>query len=193
VYLRCASLPGNVQLLGQCNSSIIVRQFTGQIRASSSESNTIVDAVKKVSKILFALPGVSFLLQDTGVTARTPDGRSGRNLIILGIDIASKPISTGDDSLCSRGLGSILGEEISRVEVARHSFVEASIAVVGGIQDGVLEASWVLKAQMELAILGVIRCSGARTDVCLETIESESENLIRELTVCTHEHVYWVV
>jgi hypothetical protein len=190
VYLRFARLPGNVQLLGQCNSGIIVRQFTGQTRAGSSEGNTIVNAVKKVSKNLFALPGVPFLLQDTGITARTPDGRSGRDLVILGIDIAGKPISTGDDSLCSRGLGSILGEEVSRVEVARHSLVEASIAVIGGIQDGVLEASWILKTQMELAILGVIRRSGAWTDVSLEFIETESEDLTRGLAICTDEHVY---
>jgi hypothetical protein len=50
--------------------------------------------------------------------------------------------------------------------------------VVGGIYDRILEASGILKVEVELAVLGVVGGFGARADVSLELIETVGDDLM---------------
>jgi hypothetical protein len=49
--------------------------------------------------------------------------------------------------------------------------------VVGGVDNGVLEAARVLEVQVELAVLGAVGGDGTRADVGLERIEAISNDL----------------
>jgi hypothetical protein len=51
------------------------------------------------------------------------------------------------------------------------------IAVVYGIDDGVLKATRILETQMELAIFGVALDACPGTDVCLERVEAKGYDL----------------
>jgi hypothetical protein len=49
--------------------------------------------------------------------------------------------------------------------------------VVGGVDNGVLEATGVLEVQVELAVLAAVGWDGTRAGVRLELIEAISDNL----------------
>ena len=55
--------------------------------------------------------------------------------------------------------------------------VETSPAVVGGVDDGVLEATGVLEVQVDLAVLGLLGGLDAWADVGLELIETIGDDL----------------
>lgn len=76
------------------------------------------------------------------------------------------------------GLSGFLGEVVSGDEAARHTVIETRPAVVGGVDDGVLEAARVLEVQVQLAVLGAVGRGGARADVGLELVEAVSNNLL---------------
>jgi hypothetical protein len=67
-----------MDLLGESDGSIIVRELTGCCGACGSESNTVVD------------------VQETSVTARRPDGSSCLNQVLFGVNITSDPLLAGD-------------------------------------------------------------------------------------------------
>jgi hypothetical protein len=79
--------------------------------------------------------------------------------------------------LVTNRLGSGLREEVGGEESASDALVKLGITVVGGIQESILEATWVLKAQVDLAVLGVVGNTGARPDVGLERVEAKGDNL----------------
>lgn len=49
--------------------------------------------------------------------------------------------------------------------------------MVGGVNNGVLETTWVLKVQVQSAVLGAVSRLGARADVGLKLVETISDNL----------------
>jgi hypothetical protein len=53
-------------------------------------------------------------------------------------------------------LAGILGEVVGCDEASGYAFVETRPSVVGGIYDGVLEASRVLEVEVELAVLATV-------------------------------------
>lgn len=74
-------------------------------------------------------------------------------------------------------LASILGEVVGRDEAPSHTVIQTRPAVVGGIDNGVLEAAGVLEVQVELAVLGLLRRGDAGANVRLELIEAISNDL----------------
>lgn len=46
--------------------------------------------------------------------------------------------------------------------------------------DGVLEATGVLEVQVKLAVLGAVGHQGSGSDVCLELVETEGDELFAE-------------
>lgn len=73
-------------------------------------------------------------------------------------------------------LGSILREEVGGQESSSDALIQASKAVVGSLDDGVLEATGVLKVQVDSAVLGAVCGGGARTNVGLECIEAVGDD-----------------
>lgn len=59
-----------MELLGEGNGSIVVGQLTSSVGIRGSERDAVVD------------------VEDTGRSARRPDGGGGLDLILLGIDLA---------------------------------------------------------------------------------------------------------
>jgi hypothetical protein len=49
--------------------------------------------------------------------------------------------------------------------------------VVGGVDNGVLEAAGVHEVEVQLAVLGLVGCDGAGSNVRLELIEAISNHL----------------
>jgi hypothetical protein len=76
------------------------------------------------------------------------------------------------------GLASILREVVGGDEAAGDALVETSPAVVGSVDNGVLEATGVLEVQVELAVLAAVCGNGAGADVCLEGIKAISDDLV---------------
>jgi hypothetical protein len=85
------------------------------------------------------------------------------------------------------GLLSVLGEEVGGDEGALHALVEAGPAVVGSVNDGILEATGVLEVQVESAVLGLVGTRVAGTNEGLELIETIGDDL---LTVINKVHLY---
>lgn len=73
-----------------------------------------------------------------------------------------------------------LGEEVGRQERSSDTSVKLCIAVVYGINDGILKATRILETQMELAISGVILNACPGTDVRLERVEAKGYDLWSE-------------
>jgi len=66
------------------------------------------------------------------------------------------------------GLGCSLREEVSGQEVSCNTSIKTCIAVVGSIYNGILEASWILEIQVDLASLRLVGLGGLGTNVGLE-------------------------
>lgn len=80
---------------------------------------------------------------------------------------------------CQHRLGSrrcrgILREVIRAVKRSRDARIHLHVAVVGAVNERVLEPAWIVERQVQLAVLGVVRHGGARADVGLEGVEAES-------------------
>jgi hypothetical protein len=56
--------------------------------------------------------------------------------------------------------------------------------VVGGVDDGVLEAAGVHEVEVQLAVLGLVGGVGAGADVGLELIEAISNDLLGCVSKC---------
>lgn len=82
-----------------------------------------------------------------------------------------------EDGGAAYSLASILGEEVRRDESAGDALIQARPAVVGRVDDGVLEAARVLEVEVQLAVLGVVGGLGARADVGLELVEAVGDDL----------------
>ena len=70
-----------------------------------------------------------------------------------------------------------MAEVVGRDEASGDALIKASPAVVGGVDDGVLEASRVLQVEVKLAVLGAVGGAGAGTDVGLKGVEAVGYNL----------------
>jgi hypothetical protein len=77
----------------------------------------------------------------------------------------------------SYGSTSILGEVVGGDEATGHTIVQTSPAVVGGVDNGVLEAAGVLEVEVQLAVLGLVGRGNAGANVRLELIEAVSNDL----------------
>lgn len=78
----------------------------------------------------------------------------------------------------SYGLASILGEVVGRDEASGYAVIKTRPAVVGSIENGVLETTGVLQVQVQLAVLAAVGRDGAGADVRLELIEAVSNDLL---------------
>jgi hypothetical protein len=74
-------------------------------------------------------------------------------------------------------LSGFLGEVVGGEESAGDAGVETGEAVVGGVDNGILEATRVLQVQVELAVLGVVGGLSARANVGLELVETVGDDL----------------
>lgn len=117
-------------------------------------------------------------VQDAIDTTRRPDGSRRLHAILLGVHLAQREFTaaSGRHARCLR-LTRILREVVRRDEVARHAFVESCVPVVGSVDYGVLEATWVLEVEVDLAVLAAVCGRGAGPDVCLECIETVGDDL----------------
>jgi hypothetical protein len=141
-----------MKLLGESNSSIIVAHLTRLTRLLVRKRNPVVD------------------VKDAVLATGRPDSRSRLHTVLLGVDL------TVDEGAAANGcharslrLAGILGEVVGCDEASGHAFVETRPSVVGGIYDGVLEASRVLEVEVELAVLAT---------VCGEMLASSSSKVM---------------
>jgi hypothetical protein len=149
-----------MELLGESDSSVIIAHFTRLVSLLVRKCNTVVD------------------VQDAVLAAGRPDSSRRLNAVLLGVDLAVQQRTAANSShACSLCLAGVLGEVVCRNEVSGNAFVETSPAVVGGVYNCVLEASWVLKVEVQLAVLTAVGGGSAGADVRLELIEAVSNDL----------------
>lgn len=180
-----------MQLLGKGDRRIIVRKLACCSGAVCCESNPVVD------------------VEDPGSAAWGPDDSSRLDFVVFGVDLPVHQIRAGDiassaflstmldfvnrDKTCKKGgahcIFCRLREEIGRIETSRDAWVQPCIAVVGHIQDGILEPSRVLQAQVDLAVLGVVRWLGIGANVGLERVEPKG-NYLRYCVSYTRHYAY---
>jgi hypothetical protein len=168
-----------MQLLSESDSSIVVGQFTASLAVLGGKRNTVVD------------------IEDTVAAARGPDGGSGLDAVLLGVDLtlfegtAAREGRTGcllmiclvdglgvDGSVfvagswLTYGGTGVLREVVSGDETTSDTFVETGPAVVGSINHGVLETTRVCEVQVQLAVLALVGSDAAGANVGLELIEA---------------------
>lgn len=149
-----------MDLLGEGNGGIIVSELAGGRAVGAGESNAVVD------------------VEDAVGTAGRVDVAGGGDGVSLGVDLAIGPdAATGDGGLGGGGVAGRLAEVVGRVESASDTGVELGVAVVRAVDDGELEATGVLEVQVELAVLGLVGRVEAGSDVSLELIEAEGDDL----------------
>ncbi len=78
----------------------------------------------------------------------------------------------------THGLSRILREEISRQECACDTRVQLRVAMIHGVDDGVLETTWVCEVEMQLAVLGFVGLRRSGSDVGLERVEADGYDLM---------------
>jgi len=155
-----ALLPLQVDLVGEGDGGIVVRDLAGSIGVGRSEGDAVVD------------------VEDTVRAAGAPDDGGSRNGVDLGVDLAgSQAPASREGGAGGGGLRRRLGEEVGGEESTGDAGVELDIAVVGRLEDGKGEATGVLETQVDLAVLGPVRHDGAGPNVGLEPIEAKGHNL----------------
>lgn len=154
-----ASLPGNVNLLGEGDSSIIVGELAVSAGVAGRERDAVVD------------------VKETGGAAGRPDNSRGLDLVVLSVNLTIGECTTATDGHAGgRSRCGILREEIGCQESASDALVQPGPSVVGSVHNCVLEASRVLQVQVKLAGFGPVGLLGARAIVGLELIETECDD-----------------
>lgn len=149
-----------MDLLGEGDGGIVVGELAGGGAVGAGEGDAVVDVEDAV-----------------GAAGRVDHARGG-DAVGLGVDLAAGPdAAAADGGLGRRRVRRRLAEEVGRVEGACHARVELRVAVVRAVDDGELEAARVLEAQVQLAVLGLVGRVVARSDVGLETVEAEGDDL----------------
>lgn len=150
-----------MDLVCKGNSSIIICQHARGIAISACEGDTVVD------------------VQDRGpAAAPRPNVLLARHQILLGVHLAVGPDAAAIDGRLRGGrVGSVLAEVVGRVESARHASVELGETVVYAVDDGEAEAAGVAQGEMQLAVLGFLGGVVAGSDVRLEAVKAQSDNL----------------
>lgn len=98
---------------------------------------------------------------------------------MLGVDLAVEERAAAHSRHARRLRGAcVLREVVARDEGPGYAVIEARPAVVGCVDDGVLEAARVLEVEVELAVFGVVGGGGARADVGLELVEAVGYDLM---------------
>lgn len=189
-----ALLPCNVELLSEGNGSIIVGELSSSGAVGGSEGDAVVhieDTVgaawrpdgsggfNTVEKLVVysygwkSKTGPITLRIDLPVNelAATSEGRAS------GLLIRSVSWVNIDRIMRTHGLASILREVVGSDKATSDTGVKTSPAVVGSINNSVLEAAGVLEVQVELAVLALVGGLGAGADVGLEGIETISDDL----------------
>lgn len=155
-----APRPGQVDLLGKGNSGVVVGNLADGGAVAAGERDAVVD------------------IEDAVGAAGRVDVARGRDLVVLGVDLAVGPDAAARDRGPGRGGGAgVLGEVVGAVEGARDTSVQLRVAVVGAVDDGELEAARVAEVQVELAVLGLGGGVVTGADVGLELVEAERDNL----------------
>lgn len=149
-----------MDLLGKGNSGVVVGDLADGGAVAAGERDAVVD------------------VEDAVGAAGRVDVARGRDLVVLGVDLAVGPDAAARDRGPGRGGGAgVLGEVVGAVEGARDAGIQLRVAVVGAVDDGELEAARVAEVQMELAVLGLGGGVVAGADVGLELVEAERDNL----------------
>jgi hypothetical protein len=145
--------------VGQGDGGIVIGDLAGGAGRGAAESDAVVDVENGAG-------GAAGRLDDVG------------RLVLLGVDLAVGPDTAARDA---RGGGGGLrgggGEVVGRVEGRRGARVELGIPVVGGVDDGEGVSRRVVEAKVELAVVGVVLDRGSWSDVGLEAIEAEGDDL----------------
>lgn len=155
-----AGNPVEVNLLSESDGGIVISDLARGGAVGAGQGDTVVDIKNTVS------------------AARGIDVGRSRDGIGLGIDLTLLPDATsGDDGLSGGGGRRILREVVRREEGAGDVSVELGVTMVGTVDDSELEAARVVETQMELAVQSVFghRCAGS--NVGLEVIEAEGDDL----------------
>ena len=159
-HLFLACLPGEVDLLSEGDGGIVVGELANGGAVGAGEGDTVVD------------------VEDAVGAARGVDVAGGGDGVGLGVDLALGPdAASADGGLGRGGVAGRLAEVVGRVEGAGHAALELSVAVVRAVDDGELEAAGVLEVQVELAVLGLLGRVVAGSDVGLEAVEAEGNDL----------------
>lgn len=126
-HLLAAREPSNVELLGEGEGGVVVGDDAAGRGVGAGERDAVVD------------------VEDALGAARRVDVAGTGDLVALGVDLALLPdAATLDRGLGGGGGSSVLAEVVGAVEVAGDALLELSVAVVGRLKDGELEATRVL-------------------------------------------------
>lgn len=150
-----------MHLLCECDGSIVVRKLAVSSRVGRPQADAVVD------------------VQDAGRAARRPDNSGGLDVVLLGVYLTVGEIASTLGAHAGRGsLAGILGEVVAGDKVAGDALVKTRPAMVGCGHDGVLEATWVLQVQVQLAGTRVVLGGDTGADVGLELVESVGDDLV---------------
>lgn len=130
-----AGAPGDVDLLGEGNGGVVVGDLADGSAVAAGEGDAVVD------------------VEDAAGAAGRVDVAGGGDAVGLGVDLARLP----DAAACDGGLGGgggagVLAEVVGAVKGAGDALLELSVAVVGGLDNGELEAAGVLCRECLLAL-----------------------------------------
>jgi len=163
--------------MSESNSCIIIRKLACLGGVGRWECNTVVD------------------VKDAVGSAGWPDDGGGLYEIFFSVDITIEPLGASDCwSRCalfsfisiiwwSPGIGTYslrcrLRKEVRGHESSGNSSIQSSPAMVGSVNHRVLESSWVLQAQVYLALLGFIGLRRCGANIGLERIETKCHDLM---------------
>jgi hypothetical protein len=128
-----------MKLLRESDRGIIIAHLTRLISLLVRKRNSVVNVENAV------------------LAAGRPDSRGSLHIVLLGVDLTVEE-GAAANGLHARSLrlAGILGEVVGCDEASGYTLVETRPSVVGGIYDGVLEASRVLEVEVELAVLAAV-------------------------------------
>lgn len=125
--LLAAGLPGEVDLLGESDSGIVISDLADGAGVGAGERDAVVD------------------VEDTVGAAWRVDVAGSGHLVGLGVDLALGPdAAAADGGLRGGGVRGCLREVVGAEEGAGHAGLEEGVAVVRALEDGELEATGVL-------------------------------------------------
>jgi len=120
-----------------------------------------------------------------GLAARRPDGGGERNIVGDGVIGRER---AGERRL-RRDLVWLTGEVVSCLLDTSDASVKANVTTELGAEDAVLEARWILKIQVQLAVLAGLCCGDAGADGGDVGVEDQGESS----TVLSNSDIYHYV
>jgi hypothetical protein len=152
--------PVDVDLLGQSNGPVVVRDHARGLGVGAGEGYPVVEVE-----------------DGRRSAAGRRHGVGGRHEVLLGVDLAGGPDTAALDAGLGRaGVGGVAAEVVGGEEGAGDAVVQLRVAVVRAVGDGKPVAARIVQRQVQLAVLAAVHDGGAGSDVGLEAIETDGDD-----------------